>query len=267
MIESLAEHGVDPSDLVPALMTTHTVKNPEFDPKAKEKADKAAEAGMDEEVSDTEAEAPPPYQAKSPAPTLQVSSDDDSAVPAEPPVAVPIPVSPRRPDPLLRRTSNPFGDEDDEDFFALPSSSTSTTKSLVRPSPNRLSSFDADDDDGDIGRSLSPSATTPSATTPTLQSRPQTPPTPTITRPAPVHDPQKEDILALDPTLEKASHDEAQEDSEEAATLPSLPGVSTSVTTADETLTLDIRWTVVSDWCRTQKTWVDVFSSATYFWS
>ncbi len=32
MIESLADHGVDPLDLVPSLMTTHTVANPEYDP-------------------------------------------------------------------------------------------------------------------------------------------------------------------------------------------------------------------------------------------
>lgn len=32
MIESLAEHGVCAMDLVPALMTTHTVRNPEYDP-------------------------------------------------------------------------------------------------------------------------------------------------------------------------------------------------------------------------------------------
>lgn len=32
MIESLAEHDVIADDLVPALMTTHTVANPEYDP-------------------------------------------------------------------------------------------------------------------------------------------------------------------------------------------------------------------------------------------
>ncbi|KAJ9125393.1 hypothetical protein QFC22_000353 [Naganishia vaughanmartiniae] len=32
MIESLAEHGVTADDLVPALMTTHTIDNPEYDP-------------------------------------------------------------------------------------------------------------------------------------------------------------------------------------------------------------------------------------------
>jgi len=34
MIESLAEHGVQAGDLVPSLMTTHTVSNPEYDPTA-----------------------------------------------------------------------------------------------------------------------------------------------------------------------------------------------------------------------------------------
>lgn len=40
MIESLATHGVLASDLVPALMTTHTVANPEYDPEeARRKAE------------------------------------------------------------------------------------------------------------------------------------------------------------------------------------------------------------------------------------
>ncbi|EJD03554.1 DUF726-domain-containing protein [Fomitiporia mediterranea MF3/22] len=46
MIESLAEHGVLPEDLVPSLMTTHTVANPEYDPvegKKKEIAQKEAQ--------------------------------------------------------------------------------------------------------------------------------------------------------------------------------------------------------------------------------
>jgi hypothetical protein len=48
MIESLAEHGVLAMDLVPALMTTHTVANPEYDPaearrQNEEKAEKEKE--------------------------------------------------------------------------------------------------------------------------------------------------------------------------------------------------------------------------------
>lgn len=49
MIESLAEHGVQPADLVPSLMTTHTVANPEYDPaQAKAKADAVAHDTDDE---------------------------------------------------------------------------------------------------------------------------------------------------------------------------------------------------------------------------
>jgi len=45
MIESLGEHGVLASDLVPALMTTHTVANPEYDP---EEARRKAEDSIDD---------------------------------------------------------------------------------------------------------------------------------------------------------------------------------------------------------------------------
>jgi hypothetical protein len=48
MIESLAGHGLQPSDLVPALMTTHTVANPEYDP---------AEAKRQAELQEAEAQA------------------------------------------------------------------------------------------------------------------------------------------------------------------------------------------------------------------
>jgi hypothetical protein len=50
MIENLAEHGLQPGDLVPALMTTHTVANPEYDP---------AEAQRQAETRKVEEEAPP----------------------------------------------------------------------------------------------------------------------------------------------------------------------------------------------------------------
>jgi hypothetical protein len=50
MIEDLAKHGLQPSDLVPALMTTHTVANPEYDP---------AEAQRKAEIRKAEEEEPP----------------------------------------------------------------------------------------------------------------------------------------------------------------------------------------------------------------
>lgn len=52
MIESLGEHGVIPADLVPALMTTHTVANPEYDPKAALKKEQEDTAKAEEESDD-----------------------------------------------------------------------------------------------------------------------------------------------------------------------------------------------------------------------
>lgn len=47
MIESLALHGIQSKDLVPPLMTTHTIANPEYDP---------AEARREQEMRDSAAE-------------------------------------------------------------------------------------------------------------------------------------------------------------------------------------------------------------------
>ncbi|ESK92389.1 duf726 domain protein [Moniliophthora roreri MCA 2997] len=56
MIESLGEHGVEAMDLVPALMTTHTVSNPEYDPieaRRREEENREAEAAKAEEDSES----------------------------------------------------------------------------------------------------------------------------------------------------------------------------------------------------------------------
>jgi hypothetical protein len=75
MIENLAEHGLQPGDLVPALMTTHTVANPEYDP---------LEAQRQAETRKAEEEAPP-------------ESDDISEVTMIEPSSTPPKVSPSPP--------------------------------------------------------------------------------------------------------------------------------------------------------------------------
>jgi hypothetical protein len=79
MIENLAEHGVRPSDLVPALMTTHTVANPEYDPseaqrqaelrkeeaEASSDSDDISEITMVEPSTPTKLSSPLPGSAKS----------------------------------------------------------------------------------------------------------------------------------------------------------------------------------------------------------
>ena len=206
MIESLGEHGVDPSDLVPALMATHTVKNPEFDPEAKKRAEmERIEEDLDEEVSDTGTEAPPAYQ------------------PKHSPAVVPV------------KTINPFGD-DEEPVFSTPS---------TRPTSVRLPSYDFDEDGGDIGVS-SP-----------VERKSVQPDTAQV-------DMDEGDIgqtlsprkSAVDPSEAEMDHpgdlksptdttEDTTAEPEVAPALPALPGVSTTLTSADEVVTLDIRWTVV----------------------
>jgi hypothetical protein len=64
----------------------------------------------------------------------------------------------------------------------------------------------------------------------------------------PERTPTKEHFrLPDDGEISESPIDDIKEDTEEEPpSLPSLPGVSTSLTTADENVVLDIRWTVVS---------------------
>jgi hypothetical protein len=93
MIESLADHGVQAIDLVPTLMTTHTVANPEYDPaearrQADEKQDK--ERGIpDEDLCDESDEnvliAPsPPSVPTTPATATPSGSQTTAKILAEP---------------------------------------------------------------------------------------------------------------------------------------------------------------------------------------
>ncbi|EMD42269.1 hypothetical protein CERSUDRAFT_110798 [Gelatoporia subvermispora B] len=54
MIESLALHGIEAKDLVPSLMTTHTVANPEYDP-AEARRQAEAQAASEKESTDNQA--------------------------------------------------------------------------------------------------------------------------------------------------------------------------------------------------------------------
>lgn len=223
MIESLAEHGVDPSDLVPALMATHTIKNPEFDPNAKRQAEMGVIPEIPEDVP------PPPY------------SPASQPVPQEQAAEVPLPPSksstPRPPSPApasAHKPINPFGDDEDE----------------LELTPRAPKPIREEVDDGDIGDSL---------------------PSPALGKLAIGGDESGDlgggDIAAAipgvaSPTDLKEDHDrklpvegdvksgedaKSDEDAEKPDLLPSLPGVSTSLTNLDEHVTLDIRWTVLCD--------------------
>ncbi|KAI0066542.1 DUF726-domain-containing protein [Artomyces pyxidatus] len=72
MIENLGLHGVQPDDLVPSLMTTHTVANPEYDPdEARRQADRRKEEEIEHELAEEEEE-------EEEKPPIYVESDDIS---------------------------------------------------------------------------------------------------------------------------------------------------------------------------------------------
>jgi len=296
MIESLAEHGVVAEDLVPALMTTHTVKNPEYDPKAAKEAEAEDESGQGEREdesgegerewdSHSEQDAPPPYE-PSPLPNLPTESTsvtektgeitprksttplpaldksrpksinpfgDDSDEDEAPVTAKALhtkSTSPSRSPQPRRKSTNPFGSDDEED--GLPSFASSSRPSVVaRKSTERMPSFDFGDDEGDIGR---PSSPAPEDILKVASPRPRTDSTAEEASEDwsrekdadPERTPTKEHPKLPDPEKSGPNGDDKEDDEEEPPSLPSLPGVSTSLTTADENVVLDIRWTVVS---------------------
>ncbi|ORX33634.1 hypothetical protein BD324DRAFT_638970 [Kockovaella imperatae] len=246
MIESLLEHGVDSQDLVPALTTTHTVKNPEFDPLAKKQAEedeKAEEFKREEEERDQPP--PPPYEAPV----------ESHPVPA--PSPSPRPTMPRQ------NSLKPFGDDSDDDIgHVMPERTRSTSdpfsldsppvasSSSRRPTMLKLPSYNEDDDGGDLGNLGSPRSAQPPPASPMhleTPSKSQNSPPPTQHLSSSAEKSSKEHTIS---PLEADDANDVETDPTDLSKpsgLPSLPGVSTSLTNADEHVTLDIRWTVLCD--------------------
>ncbi len=86
MIESLATHGIEAHDLVPPLMTTHTVANPEYDPaearkqaeiREAESVQRLSELQEDDSTDISDVSSPPP------APDLNTTPKSDSLKPVQ----------------------------------------------------------------------------------------------------------------------------------------------------------------------------------------
>lgn len=308
MIEQLAEHGVTAEDLVPSLVTTHTVPNPEYDPDATAEdldepssipppadapdsipstseptpADSVDDVTRtaEEEPSQSSPEERIEKEAAAVAAAAKVEKEERreflelekgrvlrevekiekrSSLPASP-KGLSLPSSPRR------ATSNPFGQEM-EDAVAP----TLRPAAVVQPPSTRISDpFDDFDDGGDIGGALD-GPTTPKA--PRLAfstSPPRTPTTPTTLSPttlspttfSPVQSPppairpelesEPESVplpsSPTSPALLPPSSPSTHQPENFLSPLPStLPGVSKTLTAADKTITLDIRWTILCD--------------------
>ncbi|GAA5905705.1 uncharacterized protein JCM6883_005418 [Sporobolomyces salmoneus] len=265
MIEQLAEHGVTAEDLTPSLVATYTVDNPDYDPEAEEiAAREAAEADItfeseEEKARDKGLRTPEQRDRR------QLSVDDYESRELED----------RLEDLALGQNGGEADGDSDLGYVKREvkkierrASEANTYDSISSPlrSPNRRSPATSgpsspslsrtsrpppvgfDDDDlggGDIGAALDepptpraaqkPLSATPSdyvsySEPPADETLSNDPPTPRANSPAP-----------SSPELTK------QPDGFLAPLPSSLPGVSKTLTAADKTVTLDIRWTILCD--------------------
>lgn len=275
MIESLQEHGVDPADLVPALMTTHTVKNPDYDPEAAKQRDiEEAEAAEREAIAHKEAMEEEARKAEEGDVADGTASEIDGVThdPAPPYAEVDpttsTPPAGRRPSPssstiqsggrdvsgLISSSGNPFDDTDlgdiasGDDDVPPPPLPKDNTGGDIGGSSGDMGGDIGSSLDGDIGRTSLDAPAGDEATfspdvnkTPKLSGSatlsPDLSKTPKIvpeTTPRGGNARLPGDIQAVEPLKQDTEH------------MPSLPGVSTTMSAADQEITLDIRWTVVS---------------------
>jgi len=252
MIESLAEHGVLAADLVPALMTTHTVRNPEYDPAAARTINEEPES--DEEVVQDKIamprqsqDAPLPDQdpsiAKSP---LALSGTDPFGDSEEAEEAPPPPYEAPKPSRRMskKKNVNPFGDDSDLDDGDI-SGTPSRPKKDVTAAGGRSEPAYPPIEEGDIANTLEdlvlgksgpdepPSARSEQEQKSIAEER---------AAPMPPENTAKPTNAAE--VVQRGIREEGPKQSE------ALPGVSTALSKTDENVTLDIRWTVVSPVCR-----------------
>ncbi|UZJ52801.1 hypothetical protein CBS101457_002121 [Exobasidium rhododendri] len=218
MIESLSHHGVLPGDLSPSLITTQTVDNPDFDPESERVRAEEQERGREqEEMKVKEKESQEREEAQR---DIMVSSsqraDDD-------------------PNDDTQGRLEDDGSEDDGDLGSVsvkpvPSSDTYSKNEKARSPPIGKAPGGDDDDDGDIAAALE------SPTTPTVeQDRPIILDPNTATQ---IEVSGNTNVTPMGLTNETQAID----------TLPNaLEGVTTELSSADKTITLDLRWTVLCD--------------------
>lgn len=241
MIESLAEHGVLASDLTPSLMATHTIANPEYDPAeaARVERERVEEAAEEAEALRLEAELKSTEQ--------EETKDEDEEVEVEdipfdsPPLK---PVKRSIPSVSADRSDLAFGiDSPPSSSSPLPPSSSPpaspppppySKRSMSSSAPNPFGDDD-EDEGGDIGRFDSDE-----------EELRATPKPPKIVLPESEEAEEQPKIVGTTTDLEKPLRKE-----DENAT-PLLPGSSTTVTAADEDITLDIRWTILFVSCCTR---------------
>ncbi|GAA6000303.1 hypothetical protein JCM10207_007949 [Rhodosporidiobolus poonsookiae] len=270
MIELLAEHGVTSEDLVPSLVATHTIDNPDYDPEAAERAAQEGDITFESEdqrlsAKEKETKAVQKRDDKPSREELVAELDDrlgDMALGQEEQLGdEPTGYVKREVRKIERRTSEAATYDSTSSPGRSPRPQTPDMSSPLRsprspttPSRRTRSAFDMfDSGDGDIGGALDepPTPTTAKAApSDSSASAPDYPSAnPATARPAsPVEGPSTPRAASPAPPYEQSPPPASHQPDDFLSPLPStLPGVSTSLTHLDRTVTLDIRWTILCD--------------------
>lgn len=255
MIEQLAEHGVTAEDLVPSLLTTYSIDNPEYDPEAElaaaEEAREAAaqeeeealrrederaaaaleregrqaeENAKEEEVEGERLRLEEEERGRAATEVTEIGRRESEAREGDlpPPLSTPLRSSTRTP----------------------PKSPQSASKSPSTHLPRPIAMDEWDE--GDIGAALDSPSQKPSLSL----SSTQEPSTPKLGSTAPEDEPPTPKASPLPPALSPSPESSPEEQDLDSFTTPlpsTLPGVSTTLSAADKTITLDIRWTILCD--------------------
>lgn len=230
MIELLAEHGVTATDLVPSLVATHTVPNPEYDPEAEreaiEEAEREAEEAKEEAARLAEGLAVEDEQGS--APDKEEDGQRGQHNEADTPVGQLSELALEEAD--IGQPSSPPEQKNAAQNEAL----ASTTSA----------SDDEQSQEAEVTDDPPPQYDA-------IDETPQTPKTPRTHRnirssksPA-----TPKTLRTQKPNQEDSSdtQDEEQTPNLVKALPNTLPGVTTNLTAADKTVTLDIRWTILCD--------------------
>ncbi|CBQ69381.1 conserved hypothetical protein [Sporisorium reilianum SRZ2] len=267
MIESLAEHGVLATDLAPSLITTQTIDNPDFDPEAlrekqqeeqeqaeleSQRQQERAQATANEQPS-TSAETPSASESefKSPDPAPAKSSEADQA--------------PAHHDLTLNDDEADDGDDDGDLGAGRRESSRPSSDDKEKDSTRAMRQTSTDDEDFDIGMQLEESTDANRKDHTDAAADASKPPRPAsqASNATVIADPNTASQLsnAVDAIDGAAALPEVEAGpgtvtttlgltKEPQALEPppgALDGVTTSISSADATITLDLRWTVLCD--------------------
>ncbi|KAK4051892.1 hypothetical protein OIV83_002597 [Microbotryomycetes sp. JL201] len=269
MIDQLAEHGVTADDLVPSLLTTYTVDNPEYDPEAEaQEAEEELERQRIEEQERNRQEQRMKRerdQLEREKQILEEAEQKRKESEEAGRVARQVAKIERRQSQALEQelTGSPGSPRTPSRKSSRPGSLKSPVPGspIKSPSASVRGRFPSWDETGDItsaiqSTSLQPSlpidskrrvdAMDESAESETARPKDEEPTTPKARPPRPLSDD------------DDANLNETDKDSILKPMPSSLPGVSTKLSPADKTITLDIRWTILCD------LWLSLIADSVY---